>query len=407
MRRAKLASERGAVLIQTAIAATVLVGFGAFVADYGVLWIARHQAQNAADAGAMAGALARAYDDFFNNADPSNSNGVTAQNALFVAAANPVWSTPASAILPPMETACPPEVGAGRCVRVDVHRDGTLGSTALPTWFGPIFGVSSQGVQATATAQVLIPNATNCLRPWAMPDTWLEGVPGPDFQKYNAVGRLLPAHDDYDPPSALGPGTGLRFPISNGDPLSAFGSALAFTFADIRDPANPILPSSIVPLEVAGGYLPSLAACNGQVVTIGEQLTISNDVVADTDFAALRAQDPAASWNAGTNTIEMSCAPGCAPFSPRLIAVAVFDVDVFQYRKAQSNWSLCPPGSASCQPCPGGPASPCVSIVNIVGLFIMDAVPSVRVASYPGIVPNGAPVLRPESSFLKAVTLVR
>ncbi len=48
-----LATERGAVLIHTAIAALVLVGFGTFVVDYGVFWVARHQAQNAADAGRM------------------------------------------------------------------------------------------------------------------------------------------------------------------------------------------------------------------------------------------------------------------------------------------------------------------------------------------------------------------
>ena len=58
MRRTpNLASERGAVLIQTAIAALVLVGFGTFVVDYGVLWVARHQAQNAADAGGRVGSI--------------------------------------------------------------------------------------------------------------------------------------------------------------------------------------------------------------------------------------------------------------------------------------------------------------------------------------------------------------
>jgi Flp pilus assembly protein TadG len=406
MSKASFASERGAVLIQTAIAVTVLVGFGTFVADYGVLWIARHQAQNAADAGAMAGAIARAYDDFD---DPPVAGGVADQNASQIAAANPVWGAPST---PVTSFACPADVVAvepnSRCVRVDAHRDGDFGSTALRTWFGPIFGISSQGVQATATAKVLIPNATDCLRPWAIPDTWVEGTPGsPDFQKYDALGALLTPHDDYTPPSTLGPGSGLRFPISNGDRLAALGSAIGFAFADIRLPANPILASSIVPLEMTGGYDPSLAGCNGQLVAIGNQITVSDDVIADTDFRALRDQDPTASWNAATNTIDMSCAPGCAPISPRLVAVAVFDVDVFQYRKARGDWSMCPPASVSCLPCPGGPASPCVSIVNIVGLFVMDALPSVRVASYPGIISTDPPRLRPESSFLKAVTLVR
>src|SRR5213592_3728908 len=59
--------ERGAVLIQVAISILALTAFTTFVVDYGVLWVARGQAQNAADAGALAGATARAFDDV---ADP-------------------------------------------------------------------------------------------------------------------------------------------------------------------------------------------------------------------------------------------------------------------------------------------------------------------------------------------------
>src|SRR5437867_1366842 len=59
--------ERGAILIQVAISIMALTAFTAFVVDYGVLWVARGQAQNAADAGALAGAIAREFDDV---ADP-------------------------------------------------------------------------------------------------------------------------------------------------------------------------------------------------------------------------------------------------------------------------------------------------------------------------------------------------
>ena len=44
--------ERGAVLVQTAVAAIGLLAVGSLTMDYGVLWVARGQAQNAADAGA-------------------------------------------------------------------------------------------------------------------------------------------------------------------------------------------------------------------------------------------------------------------------------------------------------------------------------------------------------------------
>ncbi len=39
------------MLVQVAIALVGLIAFSAFVIDYGVMWVARRQAQNAADAG--------------------------------------------------------------------------------------------------------------------------------------------------------------------------------------------------------------------------------------------------------------------------------------------------------------------------------------------------------------------
>ena len=53
----KRRGERGAVLVNAAIAMIGLISFSALVVDYGILWSARRQAQNAADAGAMAAAV--------------------------------------------------------------------------------------------------------------------------------------------------------------------------------------------------------------------------------------------------------------------------------------------------------------------------------------------------------------
>jgi hypothetical protein len=411
MRRTpSLASERGAVLIQTAIAALVLVGFGTFVVDYGVLWVARHQAQNAADAGAMAGALARAYEDFD---DPPDPGGVAAQYAQQVAGANLVWgaSAPTTAAVPSFDGVCPPEVGApDRCVRMDVYRNGEQGSAALQAWFGHAFGIVSQGVKATARAQVLIPNATNCLRPWAIPDKWTESDAATlpfDFKKYQdgSGAPLAPPHDDYQPPSSTGIGTGLTFATSN-LALGDLGlTLLPITYDDLTNPANKIFQGSLVPLDLAGGYAASLAACNGQIVSVGDQISLSPTAPQPSDFTTMLDADPAASWNAGLRTIVDSCAPACAPLSPRLVAVAVFDVDTFQFRRATTDWSGCPPLTPACVPCPGG--IPCVSVVNIVGLFIADGLPVGHLTSYPGMIPTEAPKLTAASSFLKAITLVR
>src|SRR6185437_15755467 len=159
----RLRSEQGAIFVQVGIAMFVLVAFNVFVLDYGVMWVARQQAQNAADAGALAGAVARSYDDV--GTTPTSE---TVRLAQATAAANMVWNQPATAEVSSFD--CPPGVD-GRCVRVDVYRDSTHGNP-LPTIFGPLLGVTSQGVKAMAIGLSGIGNATNCLRPLAFADDW-------------------------------------------------------------------------------------------------------------------------------------------------------------------------------------------------------------------------------------------
>ncbi len=88
-----------------------------------MMWVSRHQAQNAADAGALAGALARGYDDFD---DPPSPTGIATRSATEVADANLIWNERGTArrVLP----GCPPGV-TGQCVRVEVYRNGEYGST--------------------------------------------------------------------------------------------------------------------------------------------------------------------------------------------------------------------------------------------------------------------------------------
>ena len=397
-----VSSERGAILINTVLTLVVWFGVTTFVVDYGAMWVSRHQAQNAADAGALAGALARAYDDFDNPPDPL---GATFQYATAVANANPVWGVTS----PPVITfPCPPEVLAPqRCVRADVYRNGQNGSAPLPLWFGRVLGLTNQGVRATASAQVMIANGTDCLRPWAIPDAWVSGAaPGADFRKYaNGSGALIPFGDDYTPPDTTTTGSGFRFATSN-LAHNDLGVSLPLTFAVAPTTnADPIVAGWVLPLEPAAGYVASVGACNNEATEIGDQISVSATLPTAADFGGLYAADSTATWDAASDSVHNSCAPTCAPFSPRLVAIAVFDTEVFQYRRIMG-WNSCPPGR-TCTPCPGG--APCATIVNIVGLFIDNDVTGLRgtLASYPGLVPSTAPKLSADSSFLKAITLVR
>ncbi len=189
----RLRSEAGVSLIHIAIASFVIMGFSAFVLDHGVLMLARAQAQNVADMAALAGVTTRAMDEPGDAAPPANS--LTEQAINRVVDSHVIFGdTPANTgrlwYLSPATT-CPTGI-TGWCVKVEVFRDGlTAGSTTLPTYFGPLFGLNTQKVRATATAVATSANGTRCLKPFLIPDKWDEITP--------PAGVFNQPMDDYRP----------------------------------------------------------------------------------------------------------------------------------------------------------------------------------------------------------------
>jgi Flp pilus assembly protein TadG len=189
MMRARLGDRRGAVLIQTAVTLVGLLGFSAYSVDYGVYWVARRQAQNAADAAALAAATSMAFGD-------PNNQGRTRAVARTTAVAHSVWGVAPSVTDADITIGACPENSPGSptlCVKVDVTRDDAHGNP-LPSFFGKLIGVSSQGVRATATAQVVHGTTVVCVKPWAVPDKWVEVHPGDatwttaaTFNRYNTT----------------------------------------------------------------------------------------------------------------------------------------------------------------------------------------------------------------------------
>ncbi len=182
---ARLRSENGAVLVYVAVAMIGLVAFSALSVDYGVMWSSRRQAQNAADAAAHAGAVSLAFDsptDFERARAVAETVGET--NTVFGGTLNIDRGAgqgdnadPALDISFPHDGAaaeCPTPLTGGTCVRANVYRN--EGNNPLPTFFGHIFGRTEQGVRATATAQIVSGNASDCLKPWAVADRWTENV---------------------------------------------------------------------------------------------------------------------------------------------------------------------------------------------------------------------------------------
>ena len=170
-------NDRGAVLIHVAFGVIALAAFTTFVADYGLLWVARRQAQNSADAGALAGVTAFALDDPGNYAD----TGMAKLSAHHATQINPVWgvapvvniSTDITFPVVPQLDCDPDNDGLSNCVRVEVFRT-TGRARPLPMLFGNILGLNTQNIRASAVALVFAANQSECMKPWAVADKWAE-----------------------------------------------------------------------------------------------------------------------------------------------------------------------------------------------------------------------------------------
>ncbi len=150
--------ESGSILIPVAVCLLGLLAFSAFTVDNGVMLSSRRQAQNAADAGALAAALYLAWDDVN---DPAGAQAM----AVNAAQRNFVWGgTPDVTLADVTFPTCPPGAPGlvDTCVRVDVFRNQRANGSPLPAFFASLVGINTQGVQATATAQVIYGEEATC-----------------------------------------------------------------------------------------------------------------------------------------------------------------------------------------------------------------------------------------------------
>jgi Flp pilus assembly protein TadG len=388
----------------------VFIGMLAFVVDYGVMWVGRGQAQNAADAGALAGAVAMALDT--NGWTDRTETGPARAAALRMAQSNAIWTqTPNVNVATDVfftgdpAAMCPADVnGRTPCIRVDVYRNQARGNP-LPAIFGRAVGLVDQGVRATATARVAVANASDCLKPWAIPDKWLEQYPVPapwtstsTYETGVQQGQTWTPYnppDVYTPPSGSNPGTGFTVQADLGMQVTLKAGG----------PQTSISPGVYFPVRIptytggsTGGsdYRANISGCNGIAISIGTTLQSENgNMIGPTSqgVSDLIALDPQADWDPATKSVINSCAQAttaCAPRSPRIVAVPIFDTAVFESTKRQG--------------------LPVFTVVNILGFFI-DQMQGNDVVGYltevPGLTVGAAPALDPRAAFLWNIQLIR
>lgn len=396
-------AERGAILVQVAVMMLALTALSAFIVDAGILWTARRQIQNTADAAAMAAAISLAFDA------PGDQARARA-NALTAVAQNRVWDDVATVgdadITFP---ACPTgSLGNGTCVRVEAFRNRTS-PNPVPTVFAQLVGVLHQGVRATATAQVLFGTGSECVRPIAIPDRWAEfhnpaGPPGWDptdtFERYAPSGALLPSPDVYTPPVGNGAnGTGYSLGPS-GFTSGDYGAQARFAPQQFLN--QPVGNEQFVPVRITPGasgpadMLTDMTSCAPRVVQPGDVLEVEPADAYTPTFhgvSTLMSQDPAAFWDHRMNDRRGGVSGGCmstgaCTVSPRIVPIVAFDPD---------RWNAQPPGPQS------------AVVTRLVGAFIEGyEAPYVRarLMGYPAA-PSTSMTADPQSSFVISVALVR
>jgi len=439
---AKFRSERGAILIQVAVAMLGLLAFSALSIDYGIMWMSRRQAQNSADAGALAGAIALAFDDPTDFSDTGaakqSAHAAVLVNRVFGVAPDNNVSTDITFYGPGLGAPCPDGDTGATCVRVDVHRTVARGNP-LPTFFARLSGVLSQDISATATAKVTSGTNVSCMRPFAVLDKWDEynaanpaehdydNAPNhidPDFNfldssfdKYPYPGMKTPVEPDYyvqavncpNPPNGCvpTPGTGYRPYAEDGTTPVDYGRQVEIhTGSQDQNSAGWFAPVRLhAGISGAKDYCTAIKECDPSLTNgIGETISTENgDMVGPTvqclftDKDSLFNEDPTAHWvQPGVDPQWPNGAVLSDDYppnqSPRIVPLPVINPDEFFATDPNGHTTL--------------------TIRNILGFFVEDqigkggqTVTRGRLINVPSDDVGGSTTST--SSFLKKIVLIR
>ncbi len=351
-------SERGTVLVQVVVSLLALLALSSFVIDHGVMMTARAQAQNAADAGALAGAQSLLLLQGDPYADQV-ARAVTMQHKIFAA------NTATGNVTVTVPMACPPPYNSpSGCIKVDVSKQD------LPTFFAKLANINSQGVQATATAMAGRGNSVECIKPWVVADKWVDNSgKGLNTSGWDQMDTFDPADGDtYTAPGfkATGPGndygTQLMLKDGNtGDYSSGWTMQIEFGVpgTDAYQEALEGCPDFVPTVGIYDGSNPS---CDDRGDTPDPEagcLDVKPGMAAmptEKGVNAIVAKDSGATFNTSTNTISGGCmAADTCKISPRIVPIAIFNTAAYVKMDAAGA-------------CAGGN---CVAqVVNIIGFFV-------------------------------------
>ena len=324
-------SERGAILIQVAVALLALLALSAFVFDNGIMLSGRGAAINAADAAALAGAQSLLRNQGDNHAR-ATANAVAARHQIF---RQPVVPANVTVTVP---LACPtPFNTPNGCIRVDISKQN------LPTYFARLAGVNSQGVRATATAMAGAGNSVSCIRPWTVADKWIDNSnTGLNPNGWDQMDEFNPGVDTYAVPgfsaNPNGPNDiGLQLVLKEGQ-QGVWSSGWTMQI-DFGQPGANNYRDAISGCQE---WIPVVGLYNGSVPCAGRAdqpnpprgcLDVRTGMTqgpTTQGVTNLINQDLGASWNTGTNSVQGGCMGNLTcQLSPRIVPIAIFNTAAY------------------------------------------------------------------------------
>ena len=310
--QSRLRDERGMTLVMVATGLVAFLSATMLAVDVGMLMVARTEAQSSADAGALAGAVALGFDDF----DDRSATGPAVRNAIAASTApdNSVMNAQVSVL--PEDVTFPTNTR----IRVRVQRSGVRGNP-LSTFIAPMFGVPNVDLGAEATAEVSPANAMTCVKPFTVPDKWIEMQtppwdPDDTFDAFDNKGKPLANPDVYIPLGQTGY-TGYNAETDKGTLITLKAGT-----------GNNITPSFYYPFSIgnvsgASEYEWNIANCNTTMMGFGDLLMAEpGNMVGPTQSGmdTLIARDSSAYWSTSYDKPMSTNSP-----SPRVVAIPLFD----------------------------------------------------------------------------------
>jgi Flp pilus assembly protein TadG len=309
-------NDEGFSLVFVGVGMMALVGVSMLAIDVGQMMTARSQAQNSADAGALAGATAL----YYNSWTDRTPSGPAVTNALAASLANKVIGDNVSITPDDVDFPLSPTTGEANRVHVTVYRDAAHGN-AVSTLIAHYFGISTVDIAATATAEVAPAGAMTCVLPFTIPDRWKEVRDPPfdqddSFDMYASKNVLLPNPDVY-----IGPG---KAGYTGYDAILDRGTRIQLK----ADNGSKIAPSFYYPYAIpvstgASDYRESIGGCNttrmepNQLYDPEPGMMTGPTKQGMDDLIAL---DPDATWDPNNKRVISTKHP-----SPRVRAIPLFD----------------------------------------------------------------------------------